>query len=216
MVIFIVLSPARWFGAEALPASRVEPRGDPLSSTTVGQTPKRFFAVSGGIVTPPESSIRKAWSVENQPGRRLKLRQRHGQLRHTYLHCQSVNAPMWPASAATPAGYTINLGYPPGRLRGATGKAPSAHAERTRGRGEGGSGSTATATGYAIGPRWSASAVIVMGQGWRRQSQRSAPVPGRSKQQSGRRDRFTYISIAFQHCCARGRAHSAKALCRYH
>src|ERR1039457_5916996 len=145
---------------EALPASWVVPRGDPLSPITEGQTPKRFFAVSGGIVTPPESSIRKARSVENQPGRRLKLRQRHGPAGHTRLHCQSVNAPIWPASAATAAGYTINLGFTPGHLRGATGKTPSAQAERTRGRGGGGSGSASTATGYAIGRRWSASAVI--------------------------------------------------------
>ena len=139
------------------------PRGDPSSPTTADQTPKRFFgffAVSGGIVTPPESSIRKARSVENQAGRRLKLRQRYGQTGHTCLHCQPVNAPNWPASAATAAGYSINLGYTPGHLRGATGKTPSAHAERTRGRGGGGGGSAATAIGYAIGRRWSASAVI--------------------------------------------------------
>ena len=167
-------------------------------------------------MAPPESSIRKAQFVEDQPGRRLRLRQRYGQAGHTCLHCQSVNAAIWPASAATGAGYMINLGYTPGHLLGATGKTLSAHAEHSRDRGAGGSGSAATAIGYANGRKWSAIPVIVMGQWRRKQSQRSAPVPGRSKQQSGMRDRFPYISIAFQHCCARGRAHSAKALCRCH
>ena len=57
----------------------------------------------------------------NQSGRRLKLRQRHGGAATTYLHCQSVNSQIRPASASTAAGYTINLGCTPWLHRGATG-----------------------------------------------------------------------------------------------
>src|ERR1035438_6317323 len=40
---------------------------------------------------------------------------------------------------------------------------------------------------------------------------RSAPVPERSKHQTGWRSRFHDAFIVFHHCCARGRAHSENA-----
>ena len=41
-------------------------------------------------------------------------------------------------------------------------------------------------------------------------------VLGRSKHRAFRRVRFHWGSIAFQDCCARGRAHSAEAISRHH
>ena len=113
------------------PASGLSSGFGPVQRARIGTLPGQpvldRLSWRAWTVTPPESSIRKARSVENQPGRRLKLRQRLEQAGHTCLHCQSVNAPIWPASATTAAGYMINLGY---QHRGTSGVPPAGHRRR--------------------------------------------------------------------------------------
>src|ERR1035438_3280872 len=87
------------------------------------------------MVTPPETSVRRASPAESHPGRWLQLGQWHGQADHTQIHSQAVKYKISFTSASTPVGYQTHMGDTPGPLRGVTGCPPSPQAARSPGRG---------------------------------------------------------------------------------
>src|ERR1035438_430759 len=83
------------------------------------------------MVTPRQTSAKKAVSIESLLGKRLQLRQRQGQAGYAHIHWQALKYKILQISASTIVSYPTYMGETPGPLRDATGNPPSATAERS-------------------------------------------------------------------------------------
>jgi hypothetical protein len=100
-----------------------------------------YTAPDSSLASPREASLRgKFWLSYSHGDVGPAFRPRESvasrmDKQFAHLHSQSLKNRIWPASGVAAVGYKTHLGYTWGLLRGATGKTPSARAERGRGRG---------------------------------------------------------------------------------